>query len=121
MFQVETLSEDFQSLHNKAKGFWTFLDIHTYTMTVEHAPNGGDSDTLTGYVYCPPDWDEARLVTPGPELSRLQYVLYICPYTLSNACYGRQIAIESCTDIGYIRSRNTLEILGDSSADVLQA
>ncbi len=45
-------------------------------MTVEQLwNNGDDSDTFTGYVYCPPDWDEARLVTPGPELSRLQYVL----------------------------------------------
>jgi hypothetical protein len=45
------------------------------SMTIEQVRNGGDSDTFTGYVYCPPNWDEARLVTPGPELSRLQYVL----------------------------------------------
>lgn len=58
---------------------------------------------VTGYIYCPPDWDEAKLRTPQA----------------SEAI--RQISLASFTDISFVESKNSIQITGDSREDVVKA
>jgi hypothetical protein len=58
-------------------------------------------DDITGFVYCPPDWDKARLLS---ETDRI-----------------KKIASSTCTDIVFIPASNKIEILGDNQEEVFKA
>lgn len=60
-------------------------------------------EDITGYVYCPPDWDEIRLRTG------------------SDADAIRKIAMDTYTDIAYIKEKNAIQIIGEMHDDVYKA
>jgi hypothetical protein len=57
----------------------------------------------TGYIYCPPDWDEAKLRTKEA------------------ADAIRLISQTSYTDISFVESNNSIQIIGDCREDVVRA
>ncbi|KAI8803680.1 hypothetical protein BJ742DRAFT_776931 [Cladochytrium replicatum] len=58
---------------------------------------------VIGFVYCPPGWDEQRL-RAGPDADAI-----------------RTIAIDTYTDIAYIKEKNSIQITGESHDDVYKA
>ncbi|KAJ3075744.1 hypothetical protein HK102_005544 [Quaeritorhiza haematococci] len=58
---------------------------------------------VTGFVYCPPGWDEQRL-RAGPDADAI-----------------RNIALETYTDIAYIKEKNAIQISGETHDDVYKA
>jgi hypothetical protein len=60
-------------------------------------------DSIAGFIYCPPDWDQERLTT-GKSLERI-----------------KKISTETFTDISFIPALNKIEVLGDAHEEVLQA
>ncbi|RKO93753.1 hypothetical protein BDK51DRAFT_30173 [Blyttiomyces helicus] len=58
---------------------------------------------VTGFVYCPPGWDEQRL-RAGPDAEAIG-----------------KIALETYTDIAFIREKNAIQISGETHDDVYKA
>ncbi|KAJ3085074.1 hypothetical protein HK102_000344 [Quaeritorhiza haematococci] len=58
---------------------------------------------VTGFVYCPPGWDEQRL-RAGADADAI-----------------RNIALETYTDIAYIKEKNAIQISGETHDDVYKA
>ncbi|KAJ3062605.1 hypothetical protein HDU98_001523 [Podochytrium sp. JEL0797] len=62
-----------------------------------------DGTDVTGFCYCPPGWDEGRLRS-GPDAEAIA-----------------QIAIETFTDIAYIKEKNAIQIIGETHEEVYAA
>ncbi|KAI9363473.1 hypothetical protein DFJ73DRAFT_756516 [Zopfochytrium polystomum] len=58
---------------------------------------------VSGFVYCPPGWDEARLRS-GPDAEAIG-----------------KIAMETFTDISYIKEKNAIQISGETHDEVYAA
>ncbi|KAJ3299700.1 hypothetical protein HK104_007628 [Borealophlyctis nickersoniae] len=58
---------------------------------------------VTGFVYCPPGWDEQRL-RAGPDAEAIG-----------------KIAMDTFTDISYIKEKNAIQISGETHDDVYKA
>ncbi|KAI9098731.1 hypothetical protein DFS34DRAFT_618747 [Phlyctochytrium arcticum] len=58
---------------------------------------------VTGFVYCPPGWDEQRL-RAGPDAEAIA-----------------KIAMDTYTDISYIKDKNAIQISGETHDDVYKA
>ncbi|KAJ3184230.1 hypothetical protein HDU87_005077 [Geranomyces variabilis] len=58
---------------------------------------------VTGFVYCPPGWDELRLRS-GPDAEAIG-----------------KIAMDTYTDISYIKEKNAIQISGETHDDVYKA
>ncbi|TPX67768.1 hypothetical protein SpCBS45565_g03564 [Spizellomyces sp. 'palustris'] len=58
---------------------------------------------VTGFVYCPPGWDEQRL-RAGPDAEAIG-----------------KIAMDTYTDISYIKEKNAIQISGETHDDVYKA
>ncbi|KAJ3333330.1 hypothetical protein HDU76_009302 [Blyttiomyces sp. JEL0837] len=58
---------------------------------------------VTGFVYCPPGWDEARLRS-GPDAEAIG-----------------KIAMDTFTDISYIKEKNAIQISGETHDEVYAA
>ncbi|KAJ3412003.1 hypothetical protein HDV05_001384 [Chytridiales sp. JEL 0842] len=65
--------------------------------------NAQDTSDITGFVYCPPGWDEHRLRS-GPDAEVIG-----------------KIAMETYTDLSYIKDKNAIKILGETNEDVYKA
>ncbi|KAJ3204629.1 hypothetical protein HDU83_008122 [Entophlyctis luteolus] len=63
----------------------------------------GTPGDVTGFCYCPPGWDELRLRS-GPDAEAIA-----------------KIAIETFTDIAYIKEKNAIQIIGESHDEVYAA
>ncbi|KAJ3102028.1 hypothetical protein HK100_004436, partial [Physocladia obscura] len=74
----------------------------TPAMTDSASSNGGDTD-ITGFCYCPPGWDEQRL-RAGPDADAIA-----------------KIAIDTFTDIAYIKEKNAIQIIGELHEEVYAA
>ncbi|KAJ3217135.1 hypothetical protein HK099_005591 [Clydaea vesicula] len=62
-----------------------------------------NTEDVTGFVYCPPGWDEARL-REGNDADQI-----------------KAIAMDTYTDIAYIKEKNAIQIAGESHEDVYKA
>ncbi|KAH6596061.1 hypothetical protein BASA50_005358 [Batrachochytrium salamandrivorans] len=58
---------------------------------------------VSGYTYCPPGWDEQRLRN-GPDAEVIS-----------------RIAMDTYTDIAYIKDKNTIQVVGETHDDVYRA
>ncbi|KAI8898042.1 hypothetical protein BC833DRAFT_591303 [Globomyces pollinis-pini] len=58
---------------------------------------------IIGLIYCPLDFDNQRL-SYGSDATQIQ-----------------QIALDTCTDISYIHTKNAIQIAGDTQQDVFNA
>ncbi|KAJ8323541.1 hypothetical protein QVD99_006912 [Batrachochytrium dendrobatidis] len=58
---------------------------------------------VSGYVYCPPGWNEMRLRT-GTDAAAIS-----------------KIAMDTFTDIAYIKDKNAIQVIGESHDDVYKA
>ncbi|KAI9347333.1 hypothetical protein BDR26DRAFT_1004951 [Obelidium mucronatum] len=67
------------------------------------SPEGQETTDITGFCYCPPGWDEARLRS-GPDAEAIA-----------------KIAIDTFTDIAYIKDKNAIQIIGESHDEVYAA
>ncbi|KAI8929694.1 hypothetical protein BC831DRAFT_547418 [Entophlyctis helioformis] len=67
------------------------------------AAAGSAGTDVSGFIYCPPGWDEQRLLS-GPEAEAIS-----------------KIALDTFTDIAFIREKNAIQITGETHDDVYKA
>ncbi|KAJ1568132.1 hypothetical protein HK405_003538 [Cladochytrium tenue] len=67
------------------------------------AATASADEEITGFVYCPPGWDEARLRC-GPDAEAIG-----------------KIALETFTDISFIKEKNAIQIVGETHDEVYAA
>ncbi|KAJ3403888.1 hypothetical protein CcCBS67573_g08032 [Chytriomyces confervae] len=77
--------------------------LHPQQLDASSASPDSASDDVSGFVYMPPGWDEGRL-RAGAEADAIA-----------------KIALDTFTDIAYIKDKNAIQIIGETHDEVYAA